>query len=175
MKTTQRLICSFTLEYHPLVARLLSEEITLQFNPIVFEHFQQDELQLLLQTITLHVIPTAPEHYLLLMPDPLFARLRQHPFVQKQKIRLCEHHDSADNIEQIILTLMLKFPALQYNYQSSTLKTLAARLTAAKSSPKLTTQSLPKKNLLALFAGVSPTAIRFDNSKLANSKVEDKA
>ncbi|RTR35898.1 hypothetical protein EKG38_24460 [Shewanella canadensis] len=175
MKTKQRLISSFTLEYHPLVASLLSEESTPQFSPTVIEHLHEHEIQLLLQTITLHVIPTTPDHYQLLTPEPLFALVRQHPSVQSQKVSLCEYQHSADNIEQVITTLMLTLPALQYNYQSSTLKTLAYRLNTAKSNPSPPTKYLPKKSQLALFAGVSPSAIRLDTNKLANNDDKGKA
>jgi hypothetical protein len=175
MKTKQRLINSFTLEYHPLVVSLLRDEITVQFPPCVVEHLHEHEIQILLKTITLHVIPTTPEHYLLLTPEPLFALLRQHPSAQSQKVSLCEYQHSADNIEQTITTLMLTLPALQYNYQSSTLKTLASRLNTAKSIPALPTNLIPKKSQLALFAGVSPSAIRLDTKKLANNDDKGKA
>jgi hypothetical protein len=175
MKTKQRLINSFTLEYHPLVASLLREEITVQFPPCVVEHLHEHEIQILLKTITLHVIPVTQEHYLLLTPEPLFALLRQHPSVQSQKVSLCEYRHSANNIEQTITTLMLTLPALQYNYQSSTLKTLASRLNTAKSTPALPTNLIPKKSQLALFSGVSPSAIRLDTKKLANNDDKGKA
>lgn len=99
MKIKQRLISSFTLEYHPLVASLLSEEITGQFSSGIVEQLHEHEIQILLQTITLHVIPSTPEHYLLLTPNPMFAMLRQHPWVQSQKVCLCEYQDSANNLE----------------------------------------------------------------------------
>ena len=183
MKTKQRLISSFTLEYHPLVASLLSDEITVPFTPNVVEHLYEHEIYILLQTITLHVIPITPERYQLLSPEPLFALLRQHPCVQSQKVSLCEYQHSADNIEQVITTLMLTLPALQYSHQSSTLKTLASRLNSAKSNPPLpalsrlnespTKKSLPKKSQLALFAGVSPSAIRLDSNKLTNKRAHN--
>ncbi len=180
MKTKQRLISSFTLEYHPLVASILNDEITVQFPPCVVEHLYEYKILILLQTITLHVIPITPDHYQLLSPEPLFALLRQHPSVQSQKVSLCEYQHSADNIEQVITTLMLTLPALQYNYQSSTLKTLASRLNSAKSNPSLPAEqrpnkALPKKSQLALFAGVSPSAIRLDSNKRAHSDDTGKA
>ncbi len=178
MKTKQRLISSFTLEYHPLVASILSDEITVQFPRYVVKHLYEHEIQILLQTVTLHVIPTTPDHYQLLSPEPLFALLRQHPSIQSQKVSLCEYQHSADNIEQVITTLMLTLPALQYSHQSSTLKTLASRLNTAKSTPSLPAlsqlkKSLPKKSQLALFAGVSSSAIRLDSNKLTNKRVHN--
>ncbi|UAL42623.1 hypothetical protein K8B83_17590 [Shewanella inventionis] len=175
MKTKQRLINSFTLEYHPLVARLLREEITVQSPPCVIDHLHEHEIHILLKTITLHVIPVTQEHYLLLTPAPLFVLLRQHPSVQSQKVSICEYQQSADNIEQIITTLMLTLPALQYNYHSSTLKTLACRLNIAKSNTVLPTNLIPKKSQLALFSGVSPSAIRSDTKKLAINDDNGKA
>jgi hypothetical protein len=175
MKTKQRLINSFTLEYHPLVARLLREEITVQSPPCVIDHLHEHEIQILLKTITLHVIPTTPAHYLLLTPEPLFALLRQHPSAQSQKVSLCEYQHSANNIEQTITTLMITLPALQYKYQSSTLKTLACRLNIAKSNTVLPTNLIPKKSQLALFSGVSPSAIRSDTKKLAINDDNGKA
>ncbi|WP_351189565.1 hypothetical protein [Shewanella sp. TB4-MNA-CIBAN-0142] len=166
MKTKQRLINSFTLDYHPLVASLLSEEITVQSPSGVIDHLHEHEIHILLKTITLYVISVTHEHFLLLTPEPLFALLRQHPCAQSQKVSLCEYQHSADNIEQTITTLMFTLPALQYSSQSSTLKTLASRLNTAKSNPWLPSNSLPKKNRLALFAGVSPSAIRSDIKKL---------
>lgn len=171
MKTKQRLISCFTLEYHPLVASLLSEEVTVKFSPTVVEHLHEHEMQILLQTVTLHVIPTTPDHYQLLSPEPLFVMLRQHPSIQSQRVSICEYRHSADNIEQVITTLMLTLPALQYSNQPLTLKTLASRLNIAKSNSSLPAlsllnKSLPKKSQLALFAGVSPSAIRLDTSKL---------
>lgn len=169
MKTKQRLIGSFTLEYHPLVTSLLCAKIFAPFSPGVIEHLNEREIQLLLQTITLHVIPTTSDQYQLLTHDPLFALVRQHPCVQSKKVSLCEYQHSTDNIEQIITTLMLTLPALQYNYQSSTLKMLASRLNTAKSNLLLPTKSLLKKNQLALFAGVSPSAIRLGTNKQASN------
>ncbi len=175
MKIKQRLVNSFTLEYHPLVVSLLRDEITVQFPAYVIDHLHEHEIQILLKTITLHVIPVTQEHYLLLTPEPLFALLRQHPSVQSQKVCLCEYQYSANNIEQTITTLMLTLPAFQYNYQSSTLKTLASRLNNAKSNPSLPTNPLPKKSQLALFAGVSPSAIRLDTKKLTKNDDKGKA
>ncbi|MGL4713997.1 MAG: hypothetical protein ACRCWP_16020 [Shewanella sp.] len=185
MKTKQRLISCFTLEYHPLVASLLSEEVTVQFSPAVVEHLHEHEIQILLQTVTLHAIPTTPDHYQLLSPEPLFALLRQHPSIQSQRVSICEYQHSADNIEQVITTLMLTLPALQYSHQSLTLKTLASRLNTAKSNSSLpalsllnkslTKKSLPKKSQLALFAGVSPSAIRLYTNKLVHNGDKGKA
>lgn len=169
MKTKQRLINRFTLEYHPLVVSLLCDEITVQFPACVIDHLNEHEIQILLKTITLHVIPVTQEHYLLLAPAPLFGLLRQHPSAQSQKVSLCEYQNSANNIKQTIMTLMFTLPALQYNYQSSILKTLASRLNTAKSNTALPTNLIPKKSQLALFSGVSPSAIRSDTKKLANN------
>ncbi|MCG9730957.1 hypothetical protein L1D44_14130 [Shewanella sp. Isolate13] len=173
MKTKQRLISSFTLEYHPMVASILSDEITVQFTPYVVEQLHEHEIQLLLQTLTLHVIASTSDHYLLLMPEPLFALLREHPCAQSQKVSLCVHPSSDNNIEQTITTLMLTLPALQYNYQSSSLKILATRLDTAKSNPALSSISLPKKNRLALLARVSPSAIRTPTHKIVNNDDKD--
>lgn len=174
MKTKQRLINSFTLEYHPLVASLLREEITVPSPAGVIDHLHEHEIHILLKTITLYVISVTHEHFLLLTPEPLFALLRQHPCAQSQKVSLCEYQHSADNIEQTITTLMFTLPALQNSYQSSHLKTLASRLNNAKSTHSISANTLPKKSRLALFAGVSPSAIRLDNKKLARNDDKSK-
>tara|TARA_R110001592_G_scaffold115346_2_gene315742 strand:- start:675 stop:1202 length:528 start_codon:yes stop_codon:yes gene_type:complete len=175
MKTKQRMINSFTLEYHPSVAPLLREEITVQYNASVIDHLLEHQIHILLKTITLHVMPVTQAHYLLLTPDPLFILLRQHPSVQSQKVSICEYQQSADNIEQTITTLMLTLPALQYNFHSSILKTLSCRLNIAKSNTALPTNLIPQKSQLALFAGVSPSAIRTDTKKLARNDDKGKA
>jgi len=174
MNTTQRLINNLTLEFHPVVVSLLSDEFTVQFPARLIDHLSELEILILLKTITLHVVALTKDHYLLLMPDPLFALIRQHPFVLSQKVSLCEYQASEDKLEKTITTLMLTLPALQYNYQSSTLKKLASRLNNAKSNSSLPTNILPKKKL-ALFAGVSPSAIRLDNKKLINNDGKGKA
>jgi hypothetical protein len=109
MKRKKSDISTLKLTTHPLVAKLTSHDCLPLDIPSDLTVITQDELDVLLSNITLNVIATSqPHHYQLLVPDPVFELLSQHPAAKKMHVSILVHTvASQESLLHLLNTLLL--------------------------------------------------------------------